>query len=169
MRTMENIIIERGDLEKIYRSDHDLTLWRGLHIDEISIKTNPLYPDLARKRLQNGKIREPDVEVYNSEINGKQYVKSEEGKGTSVVNTDGMFGYKKWEYFIIPAGTSIRNRLIITKDHVIPRKKTKDNGSVWHYSISQNHDMPVTEFLDALDELARDAGIRIQVRKHANS
>ncbi len=56
MRTMENIIIERGDLEKIYRSDHDLTLWRGLHIDEVNIKTNPLYPDLARKRLQNGKI-----------------------------------------------------------------------------------------------------------------
>ena len=134
---MENIIIERGDLEKIYRSDHDLTLWRGLHIDEVNIKTNPLYPDLARKRLQNGKIREPDVEVYNSEVNGKQYVKSEEGKGTSVVNTDGMFGYKKWEYFIIPQEPLSEIGLSSQKTMLSPEKKTKDNGPVWHYSISQ--------------------------------
>lgn len=66
-----------------------------------------------------------------------------------------------WEYVTIPKGTVIPDQLIITKDFYMARKQC------WHYSISPNYDMEQTAFLAALDELACNAGIKLQVVKHA--
>ena len=56
-------------------------------------------------------------------------------------------------------------KIIITKDHFMQRKKC------WHYSISPNYDMPVKKFLNALDELAINAGVQLKLRKkyHVNN
>ena len=97
-------------------------------------------------------------ETYD--VDGIEYVKSEESRGTSLSDIDGLFGHKSWDYIVIPKGTTIPNELIITKDHYIPRKKS------WHYSISPNFDMPVSNFLNALDKLAFNAKIRIKVQSH---
>lgn len=157
MITLEEIIIKRGDIEKIYRSNIALTLWRAVNKSG-SNGQNPLYPDLTEKELPNGRIRLADISTYD--VNGIEYVKSEESRGTSLSDIDGLFGHKNWDYIIIPKGTTIPNELIITKDHYIPRKKS------WHYSISPNFDMPVSNFLNALDKLAFNAKIRIKVQSH---
>lgn len=47
MITLEEIIIGRGDLEKVYKSNVALTLWRGLN--NADDRRNPLYPDFEKK------------------------------------------------------------------------------------------------------------------------
>lgn len=158
MITLEEIIISRGDLEKIYRSDISLTLWRAINKSGHR-PSNPLYPDLKERSLPNGRVRLADVSTYSKD--GVLYVKSEESRGTSLSDKEGLFGHKNWEYVIIPAGTVVPRELIITKDHYIPGKKS------WHYSISPNFDMPVSKFLKALDQLAMNAKIKVGVRSNA--
>lgn len=158
MITLEEIIVSRGDLEKIYRSDIALTLWRAVNKSGSQL-SNPLYPDLKERNLPNGRVRLADVSTYSK--NGVLYVKSEESRGTSLSDKEGLFGHKNWEYVVIPAGTVVPPELIITKDHYIPKK-----GS-WHYSISPNFDMPVTKFLKALDQLAINAKIKLGANSNA--
>jgi len=54
VKTLEEIIIERGNIEKLYRRDWNVTLWRAVAIDSIH-GTNPLYPDLTNRVLLNGR------------------------------------------------------------------------------------------------------------------
>jgi hypothetical protein len=161
MVTLEHILIETGKLERIYRGKSSLHLWRGLNSDDE--RGNPLYPDLEQRVLPSGNIRDPDIE--KEWRNGIWYVKAKIGKGTSLVDKEGIFGYKKWEYILIPAGTVIPDEIIITKDHFMRRKRC------WHYSISPNYDMPVKKYLNALDKLAMNAGVQLKLRKkyHANN
>lgn len=158
MRTLEEIIIERGDIEKIYHRGWNVTLWRAMAIDSTH-GGNPLYPDLTDRVLPNGDIRQADVAVYTDE-HGVQRVKAQEGQGTSLTDKEGTFGFKKWGYIAIPAGTLIPNGLIITRDNFMARK------GCWHYSISPNHDMPVDELLRALDQFAKNAEIQITASRH---
>lgn len=160
LKTLEEIIIERGDIEKLYRVDWNVTLWRAVAIDSLH-GSNPLYPDLKNRVLANGDIRRPDVSVY-TDAHGVQRVKAQEGRGTSLTDKEGVFGFKKWGYVAIPAGTLIPNALIITRDHFVTGK------DCWHYSISPNRDMPVDELLRALDQFAMNARIQTTAsRRHA--
>ena len=163
MITLEQIIINRGDIEKIYRSEKDLTLWRGLHNSEAGTKRNPLYPDFYKKEISTGVFRKADVKITQDSATGKEVIKSEEGKGTSLLDRSGAFGHKHWEYFLIPAGTHVPPELIITKDRYIKQLRC------WHYSISPNYDMTKDAFMEALDKLAYNAGIRTGVIKHGKS
>lgn len=70
METLEQIIINRGDLEKIYRSNRAITLWRALRIGEKA--HNPLYPDLDPRKLDNGDIRYPDLEPFIDPVTGNR-------------------------------------------------------------------------------------------------
>ncbi|BDU39766.1 Tse2 family ADP-ribosyltransferase toxin [Vibrio nigripulchritudo] len=160
MITLEDILISsKGEVEKIYRGKSTLHFWRGLNLDDDRV--NPLYPDLEQRILPSGSVRDPDVEKELKD--GVWYVKAQIGKGTSIVDKEGIFGYKKWEYLVIPAGTTIPKELIITKDHYMQKKKC------WHYSISPNFDMSENDYLKALDVLALNAGIKIKVKNHANN
>ena len=69
MLTLEEIIISRGEIEKIYKANIALTLWRGLHNSDEKI--NPLYPDFYTRNLPNGDIREPDVTLVRDPNTGK--------------------------------------------------------------------------------------------------
>ncbi|MCE2029333.1 hypothetical protein [Sessilibacter corallicola] len=158
MITLEDILISKGEVEKIFRGTTTLYFWRGLNLADD--RANPLYPDLEQRQLPSGSIRDPDVN--RKEINGIWYVKAELGKGTSIVDKEGIFGYKNWDYLVIPAGTVIPKEIIITKDHYMQRKKC------WHYSISPNYDMPEVKYLRALDVLAHNAGIKVKERKNGN-
>lgn len=159
MITLEDILIGKGQVEKIYRGRSTLHFWRGLSVDDE--RRNPLYPDLEQRILPSGNVRDPDV---NKELrNGVWYVKAEIGKGTSIVDKKGIFGDKNWEYLVIPAGTIIPLEIIITKDHYMQRKKC------WHYSVSPNYDMPASEYLKALDVLAMNAGIKIREKRRGNN
>ena len=158
--TLEQIIISSGDIEKIYRSPLQVTLWRAVALDASKQGSNPFYPDLASRTLANGRIREADVLTYVGE-HGVAHVKAEAGRGTSLTDKEGLFGFGRWSYVAIPAGTSIPGDLLITRDHHIASK------DCWHYSVSPDRDMPVMTYLKALDQLALNAGLMMIGRKHA--
>lgn len=161
MHTMEEIILARGDIEKVYRKNLSVTLWRAVSRTDPS--PNPLYPDLVERELPNGDIRPADVATYKDARSGRMFVRSEEGRGTSLNDMSGIFGHGRWEYVVIPKGTFVPNELIIviTRDHYMARKKC------WHYSVSPNYDMPVETFLSALDQLAINASIRMRIAGRA--
>lgn len=161
MVTLEQIIIGRGDIERLYKTRIPLTLWRALLNDSDTQLKNPLYPDFAPRALPNGDIRDPDVSVFIDPLTGVEKVRSEVGRGTSLTDKPGIFGNARWQYIVIPEGTMIPSALVITKDHYVRKKKS------WHYSISPNYEMPKEEFLKALDQLARNAGIKLRSDKVA--
>jgi hypothetical protein len=51
MKTIENLLISQGEIDRIYKGELTLYLWRALH-KSVKIK-NPLYPDfiLAKSEL----------------------------------------------------------------------------------------------------------------------
>ncbi|MET1255315.1 hypothetical protein [Aliikangiella maris] len=151
MKTIENLLISKGQLDRIYVGSLTLFLWRSLHKNSNS--KNPLYPDFEEREIRSGVLRAPDVEVVKSE-NGVEIVKSLLGQGTSLFDRTGAFGDVSWTYFEIPEGTEIPVGLIITKDSYNKR------FNATHYSISPNHDMPKTQFIRLLDQLARNAESR---------
>ncbi len=147
MKTIEGLLISRGELDRIYTGKLKLYLWRSLHK---SVKTaNPLYPDFDPREVRAGVLRAPDVEV--KPIGGIDHVIAKLGQGTSLFDKAGVFGEKNWTYFEIPEGTEIPNGLIITKDAYNRKYKAT------HYSISPNHTMPKEKFIRLLDQLAENA------------
>lgn len=157
MDTIENLLISRGELDRIYVGALKLYLWRSLHKKVKS--ANPLYPDFEPREVRAGVLRAPDVEV--KPIGGVEHVISRLGQGTSLFDQCGAFGEKNWTYFEIPAGTSIPAGLIITKDSYNPKYKAT------HYSISPNYTMPKHRFIKLLDTLAENA--QKQRRKVSNA
>jgi len=155
MKTLESILITRGDLELIYNGAVSLHLWRAVHKDSSS--GNPLYPDFY-PRMVRGSLRRPDITV--KEIGGIEYVEAELVKGTSLFDKSGTFGFKNFDYFEIPAGTEIPNGLIIIKGEFNQKYKAT------HYSICPNYRMRKDYFVNLLDRLAMNA--RIQKGRKGN-
>lgn len=147
MKTIENLLISKGELERIYTGTLKLYLWRSLHKDSDS--ANPLYPDFEPREIR-GILRAPDV-IVEPDIRGVPQVISNLGQGTSLFDRSGTFGAKNWLYYEIPEGTEIPKGLIITKDSY--NKKYKAT----HYTISPNYTMPKAQFIKLLDELAHNA------------
>ena len=146
MKTLETLLIERGELERIYVGELKLFLWRAVHQERVD--GNPLYPDFE-PRIVRAQVRLPDLSVETR--NGIPYVLSELGKGTSLFDKPDVFGRKYWTYFEIPAGTEIPDGLVIVKDSFNARFKATD------YSISPNYTMPKARFVTLLDQLAANA------------
>lgn len=155
MKTLEDILISRGDLDLIYDGKAGLHLWRAVHKD--SKGTNPLYPDFC-PRWVRGSMRAPDVTI--KEIGGVEYVEAELAKGTSVFDKPGTFGFKHFDYFEIPAGTEIPAGLIIIKGEYNQKYQAT------HYSICPNYRMRKDFFIALLNLLALNA--QSQQRKIRN-
>lgn len=147
MKTIEDILISRNELEKIYLGKTTLHLWRAVRKDEPS--TGILHPELKQRDMGRGRIRQPDVETYTKD--GCIWVRAKLGMGVSLLDRANVFAGGVWEYFVIPSGTVIPASLIITKDHFIKRY------SATHYSVSPNYDMPSSRYIHLLDDLARNA------------
>jgi hypothetical protein len=155
MKTLENILISRGDLDLIYDGKAGLNLWRAIHKDNKG--KNPLYPDFY-PRVIRGSIRRPDITI--KEIGGIEYVEAELVKGTSLFDKSGTFGFKNFDYFEIPAGTEIPVGLIIIKGEYNQKYEAT------HYSICPNYRMRKDLFISLLDKLAMNA--QFQKRKNRN-
>ncbi len=157
MKTIEKLLISKGQLDRIYVGNLKLYLWRSLHKSAKS--KNPFYPDFEEREIRAGVLRAPDIEVVKL-ASGTEMVKSVLGQGTSLFDRPGAFGENNWTYFEIPEGTEIPSGLIITKDNYNKR------FNATHYSISPNYDMPKFQFIQLLDTLARNA--ESQKRKLSN-
>ncbi len=72
MKTIEKLLISKGQLDRIYVGATKLYLWRSLHKDSKS--RNPLYPDFEEREIRAGVLRSPDVEVITL-TNGTEIVK----------------------------------------------------------------------------------------------
>src|SRR3954468_9440975 len=140
MKTIESLLISRGELDRIYTGSVRLWLWRALH-KKVTV-ANPLYPDFVAREIR-GILRAPDLET--KVIGGTEHVVSRLGQGTSLFDRQGVFGAGNWTYFEIPAGTEIPVGLIITKDAFNEKYRAT------HYSISPNFTMPKTQFVGLLD------------------
>ncbi len=157
MKTIESILISKGQLDRIYIGKLNLFLWRSLHKN---VETeNPLYPDFEEREIRSGVFRVADIRTEPNSY-GVEMVISELGKGVSLFDEDNAFGDTNWTYFEIPEGTEIPLGLIITKDSYNKRYNAT------HYSISPNEDMPKEKFMDLLDDLAKSANA--QKRRLAN-
>lgn len=147
MRTLEDILISRNELEKLYTGSITLHLWRAVRKGEGP--AGVLHPELEKRDMGRGRIRQPDVETYTK--NGCQWVRAKVGMGVSLLDRKNAFPGAGWEYFVIPKGTEVPAGLVITKDHYIARY------SATHYSVSPNFDMPASQFIRLLDILAMNA------------
>jgi Tse2 ADP-ribosyltransferase toxins len=78
------------------------------------------------------------------------------------MDAPGMFGASGWQYLVIPEGTVIPSGLVVTRDHVMRIR----GRSCWHYSISPNYSMPVSQYLLLLDQLAANAKIDLKRASH---
>jgi hypothetical protein len=145
MKTIEDILMSRNELEKMYLGDVALHLWRGVRQGQNSV----LHPELKKRDLGRGRVRQADVETYSK--NGSEWVRSKLGMGISLLDRPNTFIGREWEYFFIPKGTIIPIGLIITKDHFIQRYNAT------HYSVSPNFDMPSVKYIQLLDQLALNA------------
>jgi hypothetical protein len=80
MRTLKDLLVSRGELDRLYIGHLNVSLWRALHRDVAT--SNPLYPDFASREVR-GVLRAPDVE-----INGDLVV-ARLGEGTSLFDKNG--------------------------------------------------------------------------------
>ena len=147
MKTIEDILISRNELEKMYMGETTIHLWRAVRKKGSS--NGILHPELKKRDMGRGRIRQPDVETYSKD--GRQWVRSKIGMGVSLLDRANAFPGGGWEYFVIPRGTIIPAGLIITKDHFIKRYSAN------HYSVSPNFDMPSSNYIQLLDQLAINA------------
>src|SRR3954469_23469798 len=115
MKTIEDIFIERSQVEKLSKYGTPVNLWRALH--ESDTRPNALQPDLEQRVLANGKIRDADVEQFM--LDGVPHVRAVPHAGTSLMDQPGMFGDRGWQYLLLPAGTEIPSGLVITRDHIM--------------------------------------------------
>lgn len=148
MRTIEQLLISKGELERIYTGTPSLYLQLAVH--KTSITSNPLYPDFENREIRPGIIRPADIKTIK--IGGIVYVEAKLGKGVSLFDKANVFGSKRWTYF--EKGTVIPYGLIITKDGFNPE------FDATHYTISPNYTMPKKIFIQLLDTLAKNARIR---------
>jgi len=155
-RTVEAILISKGQMDRIYKGSVPLNLWRSLHR---SVKSdNPLYPDFEPREVRPGFFRDPDITLVT--IGGVVNVLAEVDMGTSLFDRSNIFGASSWIYFEIPAGTVIPEGLLITKD------KFNDKMQATHYTILPNFTMPKAQFCALLDQLARNAAARRAALRH---
>jgi hypothetical protein len=110
-------------------------------------------PDFEPRVLPNGKVRAADVELSGD----KQWVKA--GGGTSLFDRPGVFKWRGWLSFDLPAGTVVPDSLIVR--HTGYNKAFQAD----HYQIeSRTEQMRLDAYKGALDNLARNAIVRaIQV------
>ncbi|MBI3897623.1 MAG: hypothetical protein HY308_04910 [Gammaproteobacteria bacterium] len=156
----EKLLLDASLIQRIYKhkgQELSATVWRALRTD---VETEgPLHPDFYRRQKSDGSYRDPDVTIQT--IDGFEYVVPKLYKdtrksiwkveGASLFDKEGVFGNNQWDYFEIPAGTEVPEGILIIRDD-----KNKRYDTI-HYSIVPNYMMPVSEFKEKLDELARDA------------
>ncbi len=147
-----------------------LNLFRSLRVENFPdgpvIDGQPaaalLHPDFEERPLPGGKVRKPDIK-NELDKNGVRWVFA--GGGTSLFDRANVFNGKGWLSFAIPDGTIIPPGLII--------RNTGYNSrfDATHYQIEcRMGTMRMTEFVAALDNLARNAIVRsIEIAKLNNA
>lgn len=94
--------------------------------------------------------------------NGPEVVDNK--KGTSLHDVSGWFPTRE---FVIPAGTTYSDEILIVKDHK-PKTNPKGTVSGFHYMLTARTRMAPITFKGYLDNMAREA-VAMQVRAARDS
>jgi hypothetical protein len=149
----------------------DLALYRSVRKDEFpgGVIVNDkavegmLYPSFAPKEIvnrQTGEItkRDPDISPYPD--GDEQFV--DPGGGTSLFDKPDRFPKKYWWSFAIPKGTVVPESLQIIFTGFNKRYDAN------HYQIEPAaRRMPLEAYKGALDNLARNAVVKLYEKAHA--
>jgi hypothetical protein len=141
-----------------------LDLYRSIHTTTAGYEAGPivdakavqgvLYPDFEPRRIGR-KVRAADVGTFES-AGGVRMVRND--GGTSLFDKANVLpgGAKTWHSFKIPKDTVVPDSLIV---HFTGHNKTFDAD---HYQIeSRQESMPIDSMKGALDNLARNAIVRL--------
>jgi hypothetical protein len=145
----------------------DVTLYRSLMGEQARLRVRDGVPDAGmldprwenttyEDRDGNKKVSRADVRIVRG-TDGPEV--DNNGKGTSLHDVSGWFPTRE---FVIPAGTSYSDEILIVKD---PEKKTNPKSTVsgYHYMLTARTRMAPITFKGYLDNMAREA-VAMQVR-----
>jgi len=140
MVTLEDVLIEAGEIDKFFGDKAPVNLWRARNLSK---KGTGLFDLVEEEQIRNGNVRPPDVTIEN----GIVLVKNRP-RGVSTFDKPDVFPRGKWEYYKIPRDMKLPDGLVIVKD-----KYNKQLGAT-HYTIAPKHDMPIELFRSLLNQLA---------------
>jgi hypothetical protein len=145
----------------------EVTLYRSLTGDDSKLRVRDGVPDAGMLDPQweakswvdrdgNKKTRNPDVRILMGS-DGPEV--QPDGKGTSLHDVSGWFPTRE---FVIPAGTTYSDEILIVKD---AHKKTNPKKTVsgFHYMLTARTRLAPVTFKGYLDNMAREA-VAMQVR-----
>jgi hypothetical protein len=146
----------------LYRSVRKEEFPDGVIVDDHALE-GVLYPTFEEKIIEVRGVqttRLPDVRPYKRD--GEDVI--DPGGGTSLFDKANVFGKNFWWYFEIPKGTVVPESLRIV--HTGRNEKYKAE----HYQIeAAARRMSVAAYKGALDNLARNAVVKLYERAHAGS
>lgn len=145
----------------------EVTLYRSLMGDSAKLRVRDGVPDPGMLdprwedtpyETRDGKkmVSRADVRIEQG-TDGPEVVNN--GKGTSLHDVSGWFPTRE---FVIPAGTTYSDEILIVKDHK-PKANPKGTVSGFHYMLTARTRMAPITFKGYLDNMAREA-VAMQVR-----
>jgi hypothetical protein len=144
----------------LYRSVRKEDFPDGVIVDDHAVQ-GVLYPSFEEKTIEVRGLpttRLPDVRPYKHD--GEDVI--DPGGGTSLFDKANVFGKKFWWSFEIPKGTVVPDSL-----KIVPTGRNVKYQAE-HYQIeAATGRMPVATYKGALDNLARNAVVRLCERAHA--
>ena len=145
MKSLREILIDAGDVDKYFDDKVPVNLWRAKNLSN----KNSIFSMVEQKIVRNnGKVRPADITIYKK--NNIDWVSvKDRPRGISTFDKPNVFKRGRWEYYKIPAGTEIPNGLAIIEDGYNIALGAK------HYTIAPAYDMPLSQFKQLLNILAQ--------------
>ena len=143
---LKDILIEAEELDRYFDGQVPINLWRAKKKTSI----RPVF-DLVEEpfALSNGNMRPADISIEMR--NGEPWVLVKTSpRGVSTFDKPDIFKGNGWEYYRIPAGTTLPHGLAITRDTY--RKRF----GATHYTLAPAWDMQLKKFKELLRMLVDD-------------
>ena len=145
MKSLREILIATGDIDKYFDDKVPINLWRAKNLSH----KNSIFSMVEQKIVRNnGKVRPADITIYKK--NNIEWISvKDRPRGISTFDKPNVFHRGRWEYYKIPAGTEIPNGLAVVEDGFNIALGAK------HYTIAPAFDMPLTQFKNLLNIFAQ--------------
>jgi len=140
MVTLEEVLIETGEIDKFFGDTAPVNLWRARNLSK---KELGLFDLVEEEQVRNGNVRPADIKIEGGIVRIK-----DRPRGASTFDKPDIFKRGKWEYYKIPKGMKLPKGLVIVKD------KYNKHLDATHYTIAPKSEMPIELFRILLNKLA---------------